>query len=201
MYKPLYSTHTKSLRAALLKMGTRCPTLTLLVTVCFLFCLHVQYVCLGVHIDTSELTEDKQDILGRRCYCLSYSFSLICSSHQFSFLVHFIFLSALFLIYFKRLHVPTSPAVFTSFFGCLVVTFETNNDSNDEKARKTKPMGKLNRCEISVIFAPRLASCQNCSGYVNIATMEGLLNDPIGQRTPEVKISLEKNQSNYFKKT
>lgn len=66
IYKPLYNTHAKSLNVALLKMGTRCPTLTLLVTVGFLFWLPVRCGGLGVHLDTSAPAKDTWDILGRR---------------------------------------------------------------------------------------------------------------------------------------
>lgn len=62
--KSLYSTHTKSVSVDLLKTGTQCPTLTVLVTVCFSFCLHDQYVCFDVHIDTSAPAKDTWDKLG-----------------------------------------------------------------------------------------------------------------------------------------
>lgn len=85
MYKPLYSTHTKSLSVDSLEMGTECPTLTLLLTVQYVsYSLCMYSVCVCVRIDASQGHTWQDTIL----HFLSPLLSV---------LVSFIFLSTLFL--------------------------------------------------------------------------------------------------------
>lgn len=117
-------------------------------------------------------------MLGKQCFCchccFSYSLSLISPFHQFSsFLVSFMFLSALFLIFSTVFTHHSSGCLHLALrlLQTLVVTFKTNIDNDDDKVCRTKPLGKL-------LFCSRLTSCQNCSCYNNIATTDGLLNEP-----------------------
>ena len=130
------------------------------------------------------------------CFC-----RLCCFSHSFnnqSYLsfspIYFPLPHLSFLLNFYRYDVTTPPSVLTSLFGSdnlsgrLCVTLKINDDNDKDKAWKTKPLGKQNRFDISVTFAPRLTSCQNCLCYVNIATTDGLLNGSTGKRAPEATV-------------